>query len=222
MIAVIVPAHNEEQHLGDCLDSLRVAAACPALGGEPVLAIVVLDACIDGTAQVAARHGATTVAAELRNVGAARALGAEAAIARGARWLAFTDADSRVDPGWLHAQLALESPAVCGTVTVKDWVGHSTRVVDRFHRQYVDADGHRHIHGANLGLTAAAYRQTGGFRALVSGEDVALVGELERRGVAIAWSAAPRVFTSALRSFRAPRGFGAHLIEFGREAAATP
>jgi len=222
VIAVIVPAHNEEQHLGTCLDSLRIAAACPALCGEPVLAIVVLDACTDGTARVAARHGAVTVAAPLRNVGAARALGAETAIARGARWLAFTDADSRVDPGWLHAQLALGAPAVCGTVTVQDWSGHARSVVDRFRGHYVDADGHRHVHGANLGLTAAAYRQTGGFLALASGEDVALVGELERQGVAIVWSAAPRVFTSARRSFRAPRGFGAHLLELGLEAAATP
>ena len=76
---------------------------------------------------------------------------------------------------------------------------------------YMDADGHRHIHGANLGVSADAYRRVGGFRPLASSEDVALVEALQNSGASIAWSAAPRVVTSARRNFRAPLGFGATL-----------
>jgi glycosyltransferase involved in cell wall biosynthesis len=221
MIAVIVPAHNEAEHIGRCLTALAAAAQSEALCGEPVMLIVVPDDCSDDTARIAAAHGALTLTRYCRNVGAARAIGARAALRRGARWLAFTDADTEVDPHWLAAQLALGSEAVCGTVAVRDWGSYGPAVRARFEAGYADVDGHRHVHGANLGVSAAAYRRAGGFRALPCHEDVALVGALESTGAAIAWSAAPRVYTSARRSFRAPQGFGAALREAEREAAAA-
>ena len=50
----------------------------------------------------------------------------------------------------------------------------------------VEADGatrwHPHVHGANLGVTAAAYLAAGGFSALRTGEDHALVRALETAG----------------------------------------
>jgi hypothetical protein len=64
-------------------------------------------------------------------------------------------------------------------------------------------------------VSAEAYRRAGGFEALESHEDVKLVGALERAGSSIAWSAAPRVQTSARRDFRAPMGFGATLLLAG-------
>lgn len=211
MIAVIVPAHNEEDHLGACLESLRLAAGCRQLKGEPVIVAVVLDACGDGTEAVARRAGVHTLSIDARNVGAARALGSQFALARGARWLAFTDADSVVAPNWLAAQLALGCDAVCGTVAVRDWGSYGERMRRHYHATYTDADGHAHIHGANLGVSADAYRRAGGFRDLTSSEDVALVEALRGCGASIAWSAAPRVYTSARRVFRAPLGFGATL-----------
>jgi hypothetical protein len=83
--------------------------------------------------------------------------------------------------------------------------------------RYTDVDGHRHIHGANFGVSAAAYCAAGGFMPLTSSEDVALVAALRRDGASIAWSAAPRVVTSARRDFRAPRGFGQALLRLERE-----
>ena len=86
-----------------------------------------------------------------------------------------------------------------------------------FATTYFDVDGHRHIHGANLGVSADAYRKAGGFSALASSEDVALVRALEESGARIAWSAAPRVSTSARQQFRAPDGFGATLLRVAQE-----
>lgn len=219
MLGVIVPAHDEEDHIGACLASIRVAARCPRLNGEPVLIVVALDACSDRTGRIARRSGAEVVSVAARNVGIARARGARHALDAGARWLAFTDADSLVGPEWLAAQLALRSDAVCGTIEVRDWGEYGERLREQHARTYTDADGHRHIHGANLGVAAQAYRRVGGFQPLVSSEDVALVEALRVKGASIAWSAAPRVVTSARRRYRAPGGFGETLTRVDCELA---
>ena len=73
------------------------------------------------------------------------------------------------------------------------------------------------MHGANLGLSAAAYRAVGGFPALSTGEDVALVEALAGSGARIAWLARPVVATSARRSARAPHGFSSFLRALERE-----
>ncbi len=223
MIAIIVPAHNESQHIGRCLFSLHCAARCSGLSGERVQVFVVADACTDDTATAAQRWGAQVLHCDARNVGHARALGADAALAVGARWLAFTDADTVVAPDWLSQQLALGSDAVCGTVQVRNWnawgnLQHTMQA--HFAATYFDVDGHRHIHGANLGVCARAYRRAGGFPALASSEDVALVRALEAAGAHIAWSAAPRVCTSARKRYRAPDGFGATLVRVAQKKQA--
>ncbi|MDP2019092.1 glycosyltransferase family 2 protein [Hydrogenophaga sp.] len=212
MLAVIVPANNEEAAIGMCLRAVAAAACWPGLQGEPVLVIVVLDACTDGTAGVAVKAGALIISVEARNVGIARSEGARLALALGARWLAFTDADTVVAPDWLHEQMSLCSDAVCGTVGVSDWGAYGEPMRRHFAATYTDADGHQHIHGANLGVSAQAYQRVGGFAPLASSEDVALVRALEAIGARIAWSAAPRVVTSARHVFRAPGGFGATLV----------
>ena len=218
VIAAIVPAHNEEDHLAACLQSLQRAACCADLLGEPITVVVVLDSCSDASEAIARRCGADVLTIQARNVGAARALGAQRAIELGARWLAFTDADSVVDPGWLAAQLAQRSDAVCGSVAVTDWGSYGEAMRKHYDATYTDADGHHHIHGANLGVSTDAYLAAGGFRRLESSEDVALVEVLEAQGALIAWSASPRVVTSARRIFRAPLGFGATLLRVERES----
>lgn len=211
VIVIIVPAHNEEEKIAACLQSLVIAASQPALGGEEVELIVVLDACTDRTGLLARSLGAKTIAIQARNVGLARQEGARSAIAAGARWLAFTDADSVVAPDWLNAQLDLRADAVCGTVAVGDWGGYGERMRRHFDLSYTDADGHSHIHGANFGVSASAYTSAGGFPALETGEDVALVKSLISSGARIAWSRQPRVVTSVRPNYKAPLGFGATL-----------
>lgn len=219
MIGVVIPAHDEEDHIGFCLQSLMRASRCPALGGEQVVLIVALDSCVDASAAIARQMGALLVVVDERNVGAARAAGAQLALDLGVRWLAFTDADSVVAPDWISSQLALQHDAVCGTVAVHDWGSYDACMQRHFEQTYSDIDGHRHIHGANLGMSAQAYQRAGGFQPLATSEDVALVAALERTGARIAWSAAPRVVTSSRRSYRAPEGFGATLERVEREAA---
>ena len=268
MIGVVIPAHNEERELEQCLAALRVAAADPALRGETVRVTVVLDSCSDGSRAIAERHagrgdnrdplhqegrvdsnsgnsgianlggyrgnggvvsgGSANCIVDIivlasRNVGAARAAGAAQLLALGARWLAFSDADTRVSPGWLAAQLALDVDVVCGTVAVDDWSPHrddADALRRHFGRSYTDADGHRHIHGANLGVSASAYVRAGGFEPLACSEDVALVAALERCGARFAWSSAPRVVTSARQNARASGGFGDTLLRYAASARA--
>lgn len=216
MIGVAVPAHDEEALLGGCIAALQRAARHPGLQGEAVQLVVVLDSCSDGSAAVvAAAAGVQAIEVAHRNVGRARAAGAQALLAAQARWLAFTDADSEVADDWLVAQLAHHqagADAVCGCVTVADWSMHSPQVRGRYEALYRAVDGHRHIHGANLGVQAQAYRRTGGFRPLACAEDVALVHDLEAAGARIAWSITPRVRTSARRQARARGGFADHLL----------
>lgn len=221
MIAVVIPACNEAALVGACLASVLAAARSPELHGEWVLVVVVADSCSDDTAHIAEAAGAIAIAINARNVGQARAVGAARALDAGARWLAFTDADTVVAPDWLSVQLSLQADAVCGTVAVEDWQDYGERMRTHYARSYEDRDGHRHIHGANLGVCAHAYQRAGGFAPLQTSEDVALVNALIASGAHVAWSAAPRVVTSARRNFRAPHGFGATLLRVDELASAA-
>lgn len=217
-VGVVVPVHDEQELLPACLASLTVAARQI---DAPVLVVVALDACSDGSAAVAAAAGATTVALERRCVGAARRAGAAVALAAGAGWLASTDADSVVDPGWLLAQQRLAeggADAVCGVVAVTDWGEHHDGVRHRFAASYAPRDGHRHVHGASMGVSAAAYTTAGGWPPLPAHEDVALVEALQGLDAVIAWSAGVRVVTSARRQGRTRGGFADHLVSLATPA----
>lgn len=228
MIGIVIPAHDEGDHIGAALLAVMRAATHPDLAGEPVMVVVVLDSCSDATGAIALAHGALTLSMSVRNVGAARAAGADMLLEAGARWLAFTDADTQVSPDWLEKQLAQQADVVCGSIGVEDWSTHgddSAFIRAHFARTYTDADGHRHVHGANLGVAAEAYRSVGGFPPLACSEDVALVAALRTAGARIAWSAAPRVVTSARTDARARGGFGDRLLAVvaaSRQGASGP
>ena len=207
MIGIVVPAHNEEALISDCLLAIRQAAAHHDLAGREVHILVVLDSCTDHTRDRVESLGIETVSTNARSVGYARALGASCLLARGATWLAFTDADSRVSPEWLAEQIDLRADAVCGTVSVHDWHLHPRSVRERYEATYSDRDGHRHVHGANLGVSASAYLKAGGFPPVTEHEDVALVNALVTLGFDVAFSAQPRVSTSARLRNRVAGGF---------------
>ena len=211
MIGIVVPANDEEALIGRCLDALKIAAAHPGLASERVDILVVLDDCRDRTLDIVRDRDVDHLAIDARNVGVGRSAGAAALIERGARWLAFTDADSIVAPDWLLRQLESAADAVCGVVAVDDWSEHSAEARASYEASYVDADHHRHVHGASLGVSAAAYLRAGGFPPLRCSEDVALVRQLAEIGATIRWTSAVRVTTSARRIARAPDGFAAYL-----------
>ncbi|WP_136064083.1 glycosyltransferase family 2 protein [Modicisalibacter radicis] len=206
MIGVVIPAHNEEACLESCLEALVQAIDHPGLGGERVNVVVVLDACRDGSAAIARRYPVTVLEVAGPNVGMARHAGAQWLLARGARWLAFTDADSRVSDDWLVSQCHVGSDVVCGGIRLAGW----ERLPVALRQSYLAHDhGDRRIYGANLGVCALAYQAVGGFKPLRCHEDVQLVHALEAGGYRIAWDRTARVTTSAREDARAPEGFGA-------------
>ncbi|CAN5749212.1 glycosyltransferase family A protein [soil metagenome] len=215
-IGVVVPVHNEQDTLRECLKALLIAASRVSV---PVTIVVVLDACHDASAIVVQHFRSVhlqMIAVDAHCVGAARAAGmAEVPAQQGhsGTWLATTDADSVVPPHWLSAQLQhARSGAlvVAGTVTVEDWQDHSLGLAERARRDY-QATPHRHIHGANLSFSAHAYRRAGGFRPVQHDEDVSLVEAFNANSEPVVWATDLAVTTSARRNGRAPRGFAGYL-----------
>jgi len=212
MIAVIIPAHNEAASLPNCLAAIHVAARAAEAAGHQVEILVVLDRCSDASAEVARSFAVQILEVDARNVGQARRAGAEHMLQRGARWLACTDADSCVPEGWLLCQLGFAADAVCGTVHITQWQPDQDQTLrERYLAHYQMREGHRHIHGANLGICARAYERVGGFRPLAAHEDVQLVNDLLACGAHIVWTAMNSVATSSRMDGRAREGFGDYL-----------
>ena len=229
-VGVVIPAHNEQDLLPTCLASVRRAAQ--ALRGLPVHVVVAADACEDLTAQAGRRGGASVVTVGARSAGAARAAGA-AEVLRRARhldpagvWLATTDADTLVPVNWLRQQVRYASQgwdAVVGTIRVADWSSYSPGTRSLFRERYEGfATGtglHTHVHGANLGFRASAYLRAGGFPALPTAEDHALVVALTVGGSRVLRTRALPVVTSARREARAPHGFSHYLRQLDATSA---
>jgi hypothetical protein len=219
-IGVVVPARNEQQLLPACLVGLDRAAGRIR---QPVVLVVVLDACTDHSDAVLATCDLRSVSrlvvlsCDRGNVGYARDLGARTLLRElgpDGLWLANSDADSVVPPDWFSKILRhvdRGAMAVLGTVEVDDWDGHSPRTRRRYLSGYLARDGHRHTHGANLTLAASAYLAAGGFPHVEFDEDVALVQRLIAAGQPIAWAGDLPVATSSRRVGRAPAGFAHHL-----------
>ncbi|WP_249998169.1 glycosyltransferase family 2 protein [Actinoplanes sp. M2I2] len=208
-IAVIVPAHNEQELLPACLTSLAEATA-----PVPVEIIVVADACTDDTTAVAATSGATVLRLDARNVGRARAAGMAHALRDGPEglWLTTTDADSRVAPEWLLWHLAHASAGadlLAGTVLVDDWAGWPAALPGLYDTRYAGTDAH--VHGANLGVSAEAYVAVGGFQPMDHDEDRDLIERVRAAGRRVVADATCPVVTSARPDGRAPLGFSSYL-----------
>ncbi|HSF34888.1 MAG TPA: glycosyltransferase [Nocardioides sp.] len=223
-VAVVIPARDEEDLLPACLDS--VAAAVDAVHAAhpqvPARVVVVLDACRDGSAGVVAgREGVAALSTDAGCVGVARSEGVEAAAAwaatlvSGSLWVASTDADSVVPPHWLTAQLGRAADGVALVVgTVVPRPGDlPPAALSAWHQRHTTADGHDHVHGANLGFSLDAYRSVGGFPPLHTHEDVRLVAAMRRAGVPTVATGGMPVVTSGRRTGRAPGGFAQYLDE---------
>jgi glycosyltransferase involved in cell wall biosynthesis len=216
-VAGVIPARNERETLPACLRAALTAALCVPI---PVTIVVVLDASNDGSSELAGQYGPDVhfISIDAGNVGTSRAVGfgyARSLCGQGAKcWYATTDADSRVDPGWLVHQLEVGADMVLGVVRVTDWQHHPVTVAERYERAY-DAE-EEHIHGANMGFSARAYWRVGGFRTLASDEDVDLVARFEAAGYCIHRDTELSVITSARTNARAPHGFAHHLAQLGR------
>lgn len=220
-IAVVVPARDEADLVARCVRSVQRSVAALV---DPAAAyvVVVADACIDATADVAHRALATTNAAVVRcdaaNVGVARQAGVERALQALAphtlarTWVAMTDADSEVPPDWLPRHLSAAANgwhAVVGAIAVDDWRGRDPRTAARLARYRAVAREHgvNPVHGANLGVRGDALRAIGGVPGHALSEDAAMVAALDLTGLSVLRASDLTVQTSARRSHRAPGGF---------------
>ncbi|HET9172720.1 MAG TPA: glycosyltransferase family 2 protein [Actinospica sp.] len=225
--AVIVPAHDEHELLGSCLDSLEAAAWPTRRAGWRVQVIVVADACVDTTRATARAHRVPCLTVHGHNVGAARAAGSARALAQLAEegyraaevYLLHTDADTVVPSLWImrHLVAAGGYDAVLGPVEVRDWTTRREGCARRYRLACeLEPEAHR-VHGANLGVRADSYLRAGGFPALEVSEDRALVDTLRAAGAAVAFRRELAVSTSARVSGRVHGGFSDFLSGLERE-----
>lgn len=220
-IAVIIPAHDEQRLLGDCLDAVAAAAWRACRGGLRVETIVVADACTDETRAIARARDAVALTANGHNVGAARAAGTAHALRSvrgGGRtaaelYLLHTDADTLVPHDWItrHVEAAAGHDAVLGAVEIADWTPRGEDCARRYRSACArEPDRHR-VHGANLGVRADAYLRVGGFPALSVAEDRTLVDALRTAGESVVFRSDLVVSTSARISRRVRGGFSDYL-----------
>lgn len=222
-IGVVVPAHNEQELLPGCLAGLAAAAAETPV---PVDVLVVLDSCTD--ASTTAAGSVPTLTINERNVGAARRSGFKHLLRSRPRsvldrqtWLATTDADTVVPSNWLTGMLkhaALGWDAIAGTVRVGDWDGHPAETRAAWRAGYDSRDGHRHVHGANLGFRGDAYRLAGGVPPVALSEDEHLIAALEAAGRRVLRTGELPVITSGRRHSRVEGGFASFLRQAGTAA----
>ncbi|MDO8186433.1 glycosyltransferase family A protein [Conexibacter sp. JD483] len=230
---VAIPARNERERIGACIEAL---AAQRAPG--PIEAVLVLDACSDDTGPVAsaaaARHGLRLHVQEGPGAGSgpARRIAMDAAAQRLHEagvphgLLATTDADSRVAPDWIARQLvhlARGAGAVAGRIELDPveaglLPGHvltqraalAEKRLERVRRRDPQAQ-HHHFGGASIGLAASTYARVGGLEPRDALEDDAFAERLLRHRIAIARVDDVRVVTSARTHGRATRGLAIDL-----------
>lgn len=221
-VGVVVPAANEQEHVGACLDALGVARAhLLGISGDAVEAriVVVLDSCIDETASIVNRYGEIeVVTCNAGQAGAARAVGTahllgKATVPWSRIWLANTDADSLVPREWL-ARMVTEADRGADLVlgTVRPMAGLGFAAERAWSARHALREGHPHVHGANFGIRADAYAALGGWPRLASGEDATLARRAADSGhLRIVRTARIAVRTSSRLVGRAPRGFSSYL-----------
>ncbi len=231
-VGVAIPARDEVERIATAVASVRVAAGHPALALTAIHVVVVDDSSSDGTAERAdTALGGRGVVLRLQagSAGAAREAGF-AALCRASDgvdadrvWLATTDADSVVRPDWLVRQLAWRRRGVDGVAGLVEPYGwhEQPAIVRRRYEQHMVRHGlgheHPHVYGANLGLSKAAYLESGGLAMLDSGEDHALWNAIRKCGRTVASVPDIVVATSARREGRAPNGFAALLRRLGEQ-----
>jgi len=91
-LSIVIPAHNEEQFIGRCIESVLSSAR---LTGQPVEVVVALNRCSDRTRQIAESLGARCVVNDTKCIAAVRNTGVRATSAPA---VATIDADSWMSP----------------------------------------------------------------------------------------------------------------------------
>lgn len=229
---VAVPARNEEELIGLCLEALAVQEH---VAQEEYEVLLILDDCTDGTEARAREIGAAHPSLRLHLLdgpgegsGPARRVGMDAACARFLEQgrpeglIACTDADTVVAPDWLATQLRAVSKgarAVGGRVELAD-DGSLPKDVSERHAEhgrlrherlladptYLGKAEHWQFSGASLALRAEVYGEIGGLQPLAFLEDEHLERVLRHHQVPIDRLLSVRASTSPRLQGRAGRG----------------
>jgi GT2 family glycosyltransferase len=197
-VSVVVPVRDGASSIPALLDSL----AAQELDDDRYEVIVVDNASRDGTAQVAAAHGARVVFEPRPNRSRARNAGARAARSD---LFAFVDADCNASPRWLGELLACRgrAPLVAGKVEIA--TRPSPNAIERFESRwrFNQENGVRQgwAATANLLVEREAFESIDGFDPSYRhiGEDVDFCLRAGRAGFGLAFCEAALVYHEAER-----------------------
>ena len=227
VMVVVIPVRDEELLLHASLSALRAAVETASRAGIRSEVRIVLDACTDASAEVASRFGFTSLTSTAGRVGAARAVGVSHAIDAlaevpvGRLWIANTDADSRVPPGWLTNFRAISRIAdVCAGTVRPDFDDLSIAQRSLWLRTHIRGRPNGNIHGANLGVRATTYLAAGGFAPIGEHEDVDLIARCRSNGAVVAASDDAEVITSGRLIGRTAGGYAGFLRRQASDLAA--
>lgn len=242
--AVIIPARDESSRIETCLQAMAEAIS---RSGKTVGVVVCVNDTTDDTADRAAAvlraRALPHLIADLHfmpgtgGVGRVRDIGMTLAqrLAQPPRWLMTTDADSRVCPDWISANLAelRTADVVFGAITpdpdeLAQIRGQLSRH-DRDEERYAEAatrlvtlldplahdpaPGHLGHSGASIALTAKALARMGGIPWKPLSEDRALALRAEALDLRIRHASTPWVVTSCRLDGRAVGGMATTLQE---------
>ncbi|GAB78754.1 Glycosyl transferase family 2 [Austwickia chelonae] len=217
-VAVVIPVHDEEEHLGPCLDAVtRARHALQEDSARPARTVVVLDRCRDRSADIAHAAGADILISRYGRVGAVRAQGMARALSAfghedpGRIWLACTDADGQVPEDWLVRQLEFADDGADCVVGTVEPVGLGPELLQRWLQEHRLCEDHPHVHGANLGIRASVYAMTSGFGDMALHEDRDLVARVRSLGATVVATDFTRVSTSGRMTSKVEAGFAAYL-----------
>lgn len=173
-VSVVVPARNEADYVGDCLDS--IAAVDSDHSYETILVDGDSD---DATADIAREHGVQVVPGPGTGIGGGRHRGARVA---SGDWLAFVDADTTVDPDWLDELLgfAREHDLVAASSRCRMPGVRATLVQGTINRVFPHLS-RPILPGFNFLVDAETYADAGGFPN-VPNEDTAFSRRLSAHG----------------------------------------
>ncbi|HEY6674953.1 MAG TPA: glycosyltransferase [Rubrobacteraceae bacterium] len=235
--SVVVPARNEEDLIGSCLEAI---ATQERVSHEEYEVLVILDGCTDETEQRARHVGDVHPSLQLhfldgpgQGSGPARRIGMDAAcdrllqVDRPEGLIACTDADTVVAPDWLAAQLRAVSEgarAIGGRIELADdgslpervWRRHAEEGRLRHERLLCDPNPtgetqHWQFSGASMTLTAEVYTHIGGLEPLTALEEEHLESALRHHDGPIDRLLSVRVTTSPRLVGRASHGLSQDL-----------
>jgi glycosyltransferase involved in cell wall biosynthesis len=183
-IDVVIPARDAATLIGECVD-----AAVAQLRDGDVLTVVD-DGSVDGTAEIAERHGAHVV--RLDSPHGPYAARQRAGMVSDADVLVFLDARCRVRDGWLESHRSAmhsdDAALSCSEVVVVAGRSLASHVAARqqpfrIRATVPEGGGLPYYPACNLGVRTSAFKAVGGFADIRSGGDADLCWRIQRAGL---------------------------------------